>query len=70
MRLAPPVSSRATRAKYSPEAAAAGTAHEADTAQLPASTSPVEGSVSGLGWTCRRVCEDGIVVTSLAPAPP
>ena len=48
----------------------AGTAHEADTAQLPQSTSPVAAFVSGLGWTCRRVADEGMVATLRAPMTP
>ena len=40
-----------------------GTAQEADTAQLPASTRPVAAVVSGVGWFWRRHCAEGMVVT-------
>src|SRR5262245_20700055 len=69
MWLAPPVSSRTSLAMYTPETAVLGTAHEADTAQLPASVSPVVRSLSGAAWTWRRVADDGIVATSRAPFP-
>ena len=52
-----------------PEVAEMGTAHEAVTDQLPASTMPVFGSVRALGWTTSWVWDDGIVVTRRAPFP-
>ncbi len=50
--LAAPVPPSATRARYTPDTAVAGTAHEAETAQLPQSTRPVGGSVrqGGCCW--------------------
>ena len=52
IRLLPPVSLRTRWAMYKPDTAVLGTVHEADTAQLPQSMSPV-GAVSfeagGLG---------------------
>src|SRR5215471_4705354 len=53
IRLLPPVSLRTKWARYKPDTALDGTVHEADTAQLPQSMSPV-GAVSFLhaGWVC------------------
>src|SRR5256885_10380902 len=52
MRLCPPVSSRTRWARYTPETAVVGTVPDADTAQLPQSTRPVEASVRQFGWLC------------------
>ena len=41
IRLLPPVSLRTRCATYRPDTAVVGTVHDADTAQLPQSTSPV-----------------------------
>src|SRR5436305_1429227 len=49
--------------------AADGTAHDAETDQLPASTRPVALSVRGAGWICRVICAAGRVATRRAPLP-
>ena len=46
-----------------------GTAHEADTAQLPQSYRPVVASVRHAGWVCGRVAE-GVIVIRLADDQP
>ena len=71
MRLLPPVSLRTRWAMYRPDTAVLGTAHEADTAQLPQSMSPV-GAVSFLhaGWDCGSEAVGSIPETILrAPLP-
>src|SRR5215475_16034350 len=71
MRLLPPVSLRTKWAMYKPDTALLGTAHEADTAQLPQSMSPV-GAVSFLhaGWDCGSVAVGSMLATTLrAPLP-
>ena len=52
-----------------PETALAGTAHEAETAQLPQSISPVRCSVRQSGWFCGSVTEGETVATLRAPMP-
>src|SRR5215475_7219116 len=71
MRLLPPVSLRTKWAMYKPDTAVLGTAHDADTAQLPQSMSPV-GAVSFLhaGWVCGSVAVGSMLETTLrAPLP-
>ena len=53
-----------------PETASAGTAQEAETAQLPQSTSPVAASVRQAGWFCGSEAEGVTVATLRAPSPP
>ena len=55
--LSPPVSLRTRWAMYRPDTAVVGTVHEADTAQLPQSISPVAAvscQAGGLGLRQRR----------------
>ena len=71
MRLSPPVSLRTRWARYKPDTALLGTVHEADTAQLPQSMSPVA-AVSFLhaGWDCGSEAVGSIPETTLrAPLP-
>ena len=71
MRLLPPVSLRTRWAMYKPDTAVLGTVHEADTAQLPQSMSPV-GAVSFMhaGWVCGSVAVGSMSETTLrAPLP-
>ena len=64
MRLLPPVSLRTRCARYKPDTAVDGTAHEADTAQLPQSMSPVawhrscRPAGSAGGWPSAHVRDD------------
>jgi hypothetical protein len=53
-----------------PDTASAGTAHEADTAQLPQSISPVVALLRQLGWFWGRLAEGLTVATWRAPMPP
>jgi hypothetical protein len=53
-----------------PDTASAGVAQEADSAQLPQSTSPVVDWVRQLGWFCGRDALGVIVVIFRAPLPP
>jgi len=56
---------------YRPETASLGTVHDADVAQLPQSTSPVDEFVRQEGWVCGSVAEgfrpDAMI---RAPSPP
>ena len=52
-----------------PDTAEAGAAHEADTAQLPQSTRPLE-FVRQAGWLCARLADGVMVATLRAPSPP
>ena len=67
---APPVSSRRGRAMYSPDVASMGTAQEAETSQVPQSSSLVESSNTHAGWICGRETDGKIVATLRAPSPP
>ena len=67
MWLAPPVSVLTALAKYIPEVAFAGTAQEADTAQVPQSIKAVATSVAQDGCVCGKLTEGWIVVISRAP---
>ena len=53
-----------------PETASAGTAHDAETAQLPQSTRPVAASVRQAGCACGSAAEGSTVATLRAPVPP
>ncbi len=53
-----------------PEAALAGTFQVADTAQLPQSTRPVDGSLRQAGCACGKAADGSSVATLRAPAPP
>jgi hypothetical protein len=53
-----------------PDTASAGTAHEAETAQLPQSISPVAALVRQFGWVWGRLAEGVTVATCRAPEPP
>ncbi len=71
IRLSPPVSLRTRWAMYKPDTALLGTVHEADTAQLPQSISPVA-AVSFLqaGCVCGSVAVGSMFETILrAPSP-
>src|SRR5215813_15374412 len=65
------VSSRFRCARYNPDTAVDGTAHEADTAQLPQSMSPVDAvSFLHVGWDCGSVAVGCMPLTTLvAPMP-
>ena len=64
-------SSRTRWAMYTPETALDGTVHEADTAQLPQSISPVEDWVIHAGWLWGRVTDGRIPAWTIrAPLPP
>jgi hypothetical protein len=52
-----------------PDTVEVGTVHEADTAQLPQSTKPVEGSFRQAGCDCGSVTEGWMVAMSRAPLP-
>jgi len=47
-----------------------GIAQEADTAQFPQSTRPLEGSVRHAGWLCGSAAEGSALAISRAPSPP
>ena len=53
-----------------PETAFAGTAHEAESAQLPQSTRPVLGTVKQSGCICGSVADGSTVSIFRAPRPP
>jgi len=57
-------------ARYTPETAVAGTAHEAEVFQLPQSTRPVVTSVAHAGWFCELGMDGAIEATFRAPSPP
>src|SRR5262249_30841727 len=65
------VSSRFRCARYNPDTAVDGTAHEADTAQLPQSMRPVDAvSFLHVGWDCGSVAVGCMPLTTLvAPMP-
>ena len=68
----PPPSSRTRWAMYKPDTAVDGTAHEADTAQLPQSMSPVGRGCRcwQAGWVCGSVAVGSMSETTLrAPSP-
>ena len=68
--LSPPVSLRTRCAMYTPETAVLGTVHDADTAQLPQSISPVVESVRHAGWVCGNVPVGArLAAISRAPSP-
>jgi hypothetical protein len=52
-----------------PEVAVAGTAHDADSAQLPQSMSPVAAAVRHAGCVCGSAAEGVTVATLRAPIP-
>jgi hypothetical protein len=53
-----------------PEVAVDGTSHDAESSQLPQSTSPVVGSLMQLGCACGSVAVGASVATLRAPSPP
>ena len=70
MWLAPPVSVAHELGEVDARDRVAGTAHEAETAQLPQSTRPVAASVRQVGWFCGSAADGVTVATLRAPMPP
>ena len=65
------LSLRTRWARYKPDTAVVGTVHEADTAQLPQSISPVPaGPLRQAGWVCGSEAVGSMFATTLrAPFP-
>ena len=60
---------RVSSAMYTPETTVLGTAHEADTPQLPRSTRLVAEAVRQLGWFCGSDADGVMLATLRAPLP-